>query len=94
MLCDRGFYGYSLLKQARDEQNDVLGRVPTHVVFQRIQTLPDGSYLARILPTLKDRRRNTRARVVRVIEYTFDDSKPPGHGERHERNNFHDCTRR
>jgi hypothetical protein len=83
VLWDRGFYGYSLLKQARDEQKDVLGRVPAHVVFERIQTLPDGSYLARIYPTHKDRRQGTRAMVVRVIEYTFDDPQRPGHGQRH-----------
>lgn len=83
VLWDRGFYGYSLLKQARDEGKDVLGRVPAHVVFDRMQTLADGSYLARIYPTHRDRRQGTRAMVVRVIEYTFDDPQRPGHGERH-----------
>lgn len=83
VLWDRGFYGYSLLKQARDQGKDVLGRIPAHVNFERMQTLPDGSYLARIYPTTQDRRHGTRAMVVRVIEYTFDDPQRPGHGERH-----------
>jgi hypothetical protein len=83
VLWDRGFYGYSLLKQARDEGKDVLGRVAAHVVLERVEMLRDGSYLARIYPTFRDRRQGTRAMVVRVIEYTFDDPQRPGHGERH-----------
>lgn len=85
VLQDRGFYGYSLLKQAVDGGKHVLGRVAEHVVFERVENLPDGSYLARIYPTWKDRRRGTRGLIVRVIEYTFDDPHRPGHGQRHRR---------
>ena len=83
VLWDRGFYGYSLLKQAADEGKHVLGRVAAHVVFERVEDLPDGSYLARIYPSQKDRRHGTGGLIVRVIEYTFDDPDRPGHGQRH-----------
>jgi hypothetical protein len=83
VLWDCGFYGHSLLKQAVDQGRHVLGRVPAHVVFERVENLADGSYLARIYPTCKDRRRGTNGLIVRVIEYTFDDPNRPGHGERH-----------
>jgi hypothetical protein len=83
MLWDRGFYGYGLLKQACDQGKDVLGRVPAQVIFDRVEALADGSYLSRIYPTDKDRRHGTGAIVVRAIEYTFNDPRRPGHGERH-----------
>ncbi|MBM3465504.1 MAG: IS4 family transposase, partial [Armatimonadetes bacterium] len=83
MLWDRGFYGYSLLKQAVDEHKHVLGRLKANVITQRIENLGDGSYQARIYPTAKDQRRGTNALIVRVIEYTCDDPQRPGHGQRH-----------
>ena len=83
VLWDRGFYGYSPLAQALRCGVHVLGRVPDHVVFERGQTLADGSYLATIYPFGKDRRQGTGGLVIRVVEYTFDDPHRPGHGERH-----------
>ena len=83
VLWDRGFYGYSLLKQAADEGKAILGRVPAHVIFERVRDLTDGSYLACIYPTPKDRRHQTNGLIVRVIEYTLTDKTRPGHGERH-----------
>jgi hypothetical protein len=83
VLWDRGFYGYSPLAQAPRRGVHLLGRVPDHVVFERGQTLADGSYLATIYPSGKDRRQGTGGLVIRVVEYTFDDPHRPGHGERH-----------
>ena len=83
VLEDRGFYGYSLLKEGVDQGKHMLGRVGSHVVFEKVQMLPDGSYLADIYPTTKDKRHRSNALRVRVIEYTFDDPDRPGHGERH-----------
>jgi hypothetical protein len=82
-LWDCGFYGYSLLKNARDQGKHVLGRVGSHVVFDKVQTLSDGSYLADIYPTAKDKRHRTNALRVRVMDYTLNDPDRPGHGERH-----------
>jgi hypothetical protein len=83
VLEDRGFYGYKTVAEARRRNIHLLGRVPDHVVFDRQETLPDGSYLAIIYPSTTDRRRRTKGLTVRVIEYTFDDPHRPGHGERH-----------
>jgi hypothetical protein len=83
VLEDRGFYGYKTVAEARRRKIHILGRVPNHVLFDRQQTLADGSYLATIYPTTTDRRRQTNGLIVRVIEYTIDDTNRPGHGERH-----------
>ncbi len=83
VLQDRGFYGYRPLAEANRRGVQLLGRVGKHVVFKRIEVLSDGSYLAVIYPSLKDRRRQTNGLVVRVIEYTLDEPTRTGHGERH-----------
>lgn len=61
----------------------VLGRVTSRVVFEVLHPLSDGSYLATIYPSQRDRRHHTNGLVVRVINYTLDDPNRPGHGERH-----------
>jgi len=83
VLWDRGFYGYRSLDEARRRSVHVVGRVADHVVFERIRTLEDGSYLAVIYPSGRDRRHHAHGMIVRVIDYTLDDPKRPGHGERH-----------
>lgn len=83
VLWDRGYYGYSLLQDALDQGKQVLGRVSSQVVFEKVQTLPDGSYLADIYPRRQHKRRGARALRVRVLEYTLDDPDRPGQGERH-----------
>ena len=83
VLWDRGFYGYRPLAEARRRNVHVLGRVPDPVVFEVLRTLHDGSFLATIYPTGRDRRHHTNGLIVRVIEYTFDDPNRPGHGQRH-----------
>lgn len=50
LLWDRGFFGFSLWKQARDRGADILGRVPKHAVLKSIAALSDGSHLAKIYP--------------------------------------------
>lgn len=83
VLWDRGFYGYSSLVEAQRRGVHVLGRVADHVVFERVRTLADGSYLAVIYPSWKDRRHRVHGMTVRVIEYTLEDVHRPGHGQRH-----------
>jgi Transposase DDE domain len=50
LLWDRGFFGFSLWKQARDRGADILGRVPKHAVLNSIKALRDGAHLAKIYP--------------------------------------------
>ena len=83
VLWDRGYYGYSLLHAARTQGKHVLGRVPAQVIFERVRTFSDGSYLADIYPSTQDKRHRRHALRVRVLEYTFDDPDRSGHGERH-----------
>jgi hypothetical protein len=83
VLQDRGFYGYRPLAQAARCGVHVLGRVGNHVVFEPTQVFNDGSYLATIYPSLRDKRHKTNGLVVRVIAYTLDEPHRTGHGERH-----------
>lgn len=83
VLWDRGFYGYSLLKQAMQRGAHVLGRVASHVKFEVVAHLSDSSFLAHIYPTTKDRRHKTNPLLVRVIRYTLDDPQRVGHQQEH-----------
>lgn len=83
LLWDIGFYSYPLLARAMDQGVHVLGRVPAGVILRPIKRLPDGSYLAKVYPTGYARQIDSGGRIVRVLEYTFDDPNRPGHGERH-----------
>jgi hypothetical protein len=83
LLWDSGFYSYKLLAQALDQGVHVLGPVPSNVVLRPIKRLSDGSYLAKIYPSQYARQKDRDGRIVRILEYTFDDPARPGHGERH-----------
>ncbi len=73
MLClgDRQFFGFALWKEARATGAALLWRVKQNTRLPCEQRLADGSYLSRIYPSERDRRRNTDGVVVRVIEYTL-----------------------
>jgi hypothetical protein len=75
MLADRGFYGFNLWKQATETGADLLWRVNSNVRPQHVDTLPDGSWLARIAPSSGPGWRNAAPLIVRVIEYTIDDGR-------------------
>jgi len=84
VLMDSAFYGYSVVRKVIDTGRHLLCRVSSTPVFKRIDTLPDGSFLARIKPRAgKGVNHPVNARTVRVIAYTFDDKNRPGHGEKH-----------
>jgi len=74
MLClaDRNFLGYGLWQQAQASGADLLWRGKKHLRLAREAELPDGSYLSRIYPSQRDRRKNTNGIGVRVIEYTLE----------------------
>jgi hypothetical protein len=71
MLClaDRSFFGYKLWQQARSTGAELLWRVKKNVRLALCERFADGSYLAKIYPTQKDRRNSRNAITVRVIEY-------------------------
>ncbi len=83
LLEDRGFFSYSAWKKLLARKLQLLVRVKSHLVFKPLRRLSDGSYLAKIYPSTKDRRNDQNGIVVRLIEYTLDDPQRVGHGQRH-----------
>lgn len=83
LLEDRGFFSYAAWKELRARGIALLVRIKKNLVFQPIRHLSDGSFLAKIYPSDKDRRKDRNGLVVRIIEYTLDDPQRVGHGETH-----------
>lgn len=83
VMWDRGFHDYEMLLRARQREAHVLARLPAHVRPKRLCSLPDGSYLAYLLPADYQRRKQGERLLVRIIEYTLTDPALPGYGERH-----------
>jgi len=71
MLClaDRNFFGFDLWQKARSTGAELLWRVKKNVRLVPCERFDDGSYLAKIYPSEKDRRNDSNAVTVRVIEY-------------------------
>ena len=78
-LEDRGFFGDEDWK-ALPSCVKLLVRGKSHLVLRPIQKLSDGSYLANIDPSPRDRDKDRHGIVVRVIEDTLDDPQRTGHG--------------
>ena len=75
VLADRGFYGFHLWQHAADTGADLLWRVKTNLRPRYLQTLTDGSWLARIIPTSGPNRTATAPLTMRVIDYTIEDGR-------------------
>jgi hypothetical protein len=74
MLClaDRGFFGYEMWQRALATQAQLLWRIKANAALPCDKRLADGSYLSRIYPCDKDKRLQTNATVLRVIEYQLE----------------------
>ena len=83
LLEDRGFFSYAAWKKLVARQVQLLIRIKSNMVFRPLRRLTDGSYLAKIYPSDKDRRKDQNGIVVRIIEYTLNDPQRGGHGEHH-----------
>jgi hypothetical protein len=80
VLCDRGFFGFTAVTSILQRGCHLLARVRSRqLVFERLQTLADGSYLSRIYPSYWDRLKQRNGHTVRIIEYTHDDPHRPGY---------------
>jgi len=75
VLADRGLYGFKLWSQAAGTGADLLWRVKTTLRPRHVETLPDGSWLARIVATSGVNRASTPPLNVRVVDYTIDDGR-------------------
>ena len=78
MLClaDRGFYSFEAWQAATAAGADLLWGVKDDLNLEPVQVLPDGSWLAQVFHSTKDRRRQHPI-TVRVIEYTIEDGREP-----------------
>lgn len=83
VMWDRGLHSFDMVVGVRQRGGHVLGRLPAHVKPERIQLLPDGSYLAYLYPSDYKRRKAGERIVVRVIEYTLTDPALPGYQQPH-----------
>ncbi len=75
VLADRGFYGFTLWQHAAATGADLLWRVKTNLRPRFRHALPDGSWLAQIIPTSGTGRSTTAPLQVRVIDYTIEDGR-------------------
>ena len=75
-LADRGFYSFEAWQRARKTGADLCWRVKDSLKLEPIEDLSDGSYLAEVFHSTKDRNRRHPV-TVRVIEYTIDDGRQP-----------------
>jgi hypothetical protein len=78
MLCvaDRGFYSFEMWQRANKTGADLLWRVRDNLKLDPITDLPDGSWLAEVFHSTRDRERR-HPTTVRVIEYTIEDGREP-----------------
>jgi len=83
LLWDRNFLSYDTIEKVIAQKAQLLARIKKNLIFQPIRRLDDGSYLAKLYRSAKDRRHDTEGILVRIIEYTFDDPQRPGSGETH-----------
>ena len=75
VLADRNFYGFKLWQIACASGAKLAWRVKSNLKLPVQHRLPDGSYLSTVFDSV-DRARRT-GQVVRVIDYTLQDSATP-----------------
>ena len=80
---DRGFLSHALVSQVAQRGAHLLARIKKNLVFEPIRRLSDGSYLAKLYGSPRQRERDEGGIQVRIIEYTLDDPGRPGRGEKH-----------
>ena len=81
LLWDQNFRSYDLVKRVIDRGADLLGRGRADAELTPLRRLSDGSYLAKLYRTAKDRRHGRDGLTVRVIDYALDDRGREQHGK-------------
>ena len=74
LMWDRGLHSFKMVHAALLQKCHILGRVPANVKFEVIQILPDRSYLSKIYPDRKSKKKGAKPIQVRVIEYTIEEN--------------------
>jgi hypothetical protein len=80
---DSNFFSYDLWTRLDSHGVKLLVRVSSTPLLTPLQTLKDGSYLAKIYQSSYDREKDRHGIVVRVIRYTLDDPQRVGHAAEH-----------
>ena len=75
-IADRGYYGFEAWQHAAGTGADLLWRVKDNLRLDAVTDLPDGSWLAEVFDSVKDRQ-HRRPVTVRVIEYMIEDGREP-----------------
>jgi hypothetical protein len=83
LLEDRGFPSFKNVKLVRQRNAQLLARLKKGPIFKPTEILEDGSYLSKIYPSSGHRERDRDGIVVRVIEYTLQDSGHADDGKVH-----------
>jgi hypothetical protein len=83
LLWDRGFASFALVQQVVGRGAQVLARWKNNRILQPLRRLTDGSYLAYIYASERDRKHQRGGLLVRIIEYTLDEPARGGHQEKH-----------
>jgi hypothetical protein len=83
LLWDRNFFSYDMVHTVLEQRTQLLARIRSNLVLRPVQALADGSYLAKIYPSAKHRRKDQEGLTVRVIEYVFTDPARAGREQKH-----------
>jgi hypothetical protein len=76
VLADRGCYSFEAWQKSSKTGADVCWRVKDNLMLTSTKDLCDGSYLAEVFHSTKDRKRLGPV-TVRMIEYIIDDGRQP-----------------
>jgi hypothetical protein len=71
VLADRHIYSFHRWQRATTTGADLLWRVPSHLTLRPVERLPDGSYIAEVIPPPKSGMVSFR---LRAIEYKLPDA--------------------
>jgi hypothetical protein len=83
LLWDKNFFKYDHIRQVIQQKAHLLAVVKKGLILRPIERLSDGSYLAKIYRKPWARDHDIGGIVVRVIDYTLDEPRRKGHGEKH-----------
>ncbi len=83
LLWDRGFASFQLVKQVQGRGTELLARWKKDRILVPVKKLCDGSFLASIYRSEKDRKAGKNGILVRIIEYTLEEPGRTGHREKH-----------
>jgi hypothetical protein len=83
LMWDRGYFAYDLLCAVIAREAQLLIRITSNLVFESVQSLRDGSYLADSYPSDPKRRKAGERQRVRIIQYRVTDPALPGYGQVH-----------